>query len=192
MMRNIAVGLIAIILLGAGVLFLISRNDYVFRFSEADLRERVDQRLPWTKRYLFIFDVTVDNPRIDLVEGSDRVAGGVDILLNITLGGGELPLGGAVDVSGSVLYQSKDGEFFLTDPEIESVRVQGVPERFSNQANEAISMALREFYRTRPIYSLQGTDASHVAARLVLKDVVVEDEHLVVTLGLRDNPRSDQ
>lgn len=192
MMRNIVVGLIAIILLGVGVFFLISQNDYVFRFSEADLRERVDQRLPWTKRYLFIFDVTVDNPRIDLVEGSDRVAGGVDILLNITLGGSELPLGGAVDVSGNVLYQSEDGEFFLTDPEIENVRVEGVPERFSNQANEAISMALREFYRTRPIYSLQGTDASHVAARLVLKDVVVEDEHLVVTLGLRDNSRSGQ
>ncbi len=192
MMRNAVVGVVAIGLLVAGAVFLFSQRDFVLRFSETDLRERVDDRLPWTKRYLFIFEVTVDNPRIDLVDGSDRVAGGVDLQLNIDFGDSDIPLGGAVDVAGGVRYQAENGEFYLTDPEIENIRIQGVPDRFANQANVAISLALAEFYRTRPIYSLDDTDASHLAARLVLKDVTVEDEHLVVTLGRRKSSDDDR
>ncbi len=188
MMRSFVLGIVAVGLLGAGAFLYVSQKDFVFRFSEGDLRERVDDRLPWTKRYLFVFEVSVDNPRIDLVDGSDRVAGGVDLLLNIDFGDSDVPLAGAVDVAGGVEYQSENGEFFLINPEIENIRIQGVPDRFSNQANAAISLALTEFYRTRPIYSLDETDASHLAARLVLKDVVVEDEHLVVTLGRKERP----
>ena len=191
-MRVFLLGIVAISMLVAGAFFWMSEKDFVFRFSEADLRERVDDRLPWSERYLFIFEVTVDNPRIDLVDGSDRVAGGVDLLLNIDFGNGDVPLAGAVDVIGGVEYQSKNGEFFLVDPEIENIRIQGVPDRFSNQANAAISLALSEFYRVRPIYSLDDTDASHLAARLVLKDVIVEDEHLVVTLGRKENSNDEQ
>lgn len=192
MIRNLVLGIIAIVGLGAGAFLFLFEKDFVFRFSETDLRERVDDSLPWSERYLFIFEVTVDNPRVDLIDGSDRVAGGVDLLLNIDFGGNAVPLTGAVDVVGGVQYQSEGGEFYLIDPEIENIRIQGVPDRFSNQANAAISMALTEFYRTRPIYSLDDTDASHLAARLVLKDVVVEDEHLVVTLGRKEKSKDER
>ena len=183
MARIFGFSAIAIALLLGGAFLYVSQKDVVFRFSESDLRERVDDHLPWQKRYLFIFEITIDHPRIDLVDGSDRVAGGVDLLLNIDFGNGEVPLAGAVDVIGGVEYEAENGEFFLVAPEIENIDIQGVPNRFSNQANAAISLALTEFYRTRPIYSLDDTDVSHLAAKLMLKDVVVKDEHLVVTLG---------
>ncbi len=75
---------------------------------------------------------------------------------------------------------SERGEFYLTDPVIEALRIQGVPEQYADRSREVIARAIAEYYKTRPIYSLQGTDASKVAGRLLLKDAAVKNEELIV------------
>lgn len=174
-----------VVFMAGSLIFVASKKDYVFRFSESQLQEKLNARIPWSQSYLFIFDVTLDNPRVDLIDGSDRVAGGIDVLLNIKIGDSAAPLRGAVDLSGDVEYRSEEGAFYLTDPVIEALRIAGVPERYSDRTHHVISLALAEYFKTRPIYSLEGTDASKVAARLLLKDVMVKDEHLIVTLGVQ-------
>ena len=183
-MRSLIVISAVLLAAAAGAFYLLRDREYVFRFSEPELREKLDAQLPWSERYLFIFEVTFDNPRVDLIEGSDRVAGGVDAILNIVINNNPRPLSGAIDLSGGVRYARQEGAFYLTDPTIEKIAIQGIPDAYANKANEALSTALSAFYRSRPIYKLEGTKASHQTARLLLKDVIVEDEHLVVTLGL--------
>ena len=190
-MRNIALIVAALILLGAGAFWLLSRNDYVFRFSEDELRQHLDAQLPYEGRHLFVFDVTLDNPRIDLVEGSDRVAGGVDVMLKVKLAGRELELDGAADMSGGVRYDADERAFYMTDPVVEALRIPSVPESYANRANTAISAALSDFYRTRPIYVLEPDTAAKSAARMLLKDVSVKNEHLVVTLGVSKTAGSE-
>lgn len=183
--------ILAVLLIG-GALLTVAQSDYEYRFTEPELQEKLGARLPLTKTYLYIFDVTIDEPRVDLVEGSDRIAAGVDIVLNIKLGSSGTPLGGAVDMSGAIDYQPARGEFYLTDPVIETLRIDGVPDRYAEQSRSVIESALVEYYRTRPIYTLEGTDAAKVAGRLLLKDVTVKNEQLVVTLGLNKNkPAAD-
>ena len=94
------------------------------------------------------------------------------------------PLGGSVDVSGGVRYDSGRGAFFLTEPVIERVAVQGIPEKYAGKAREALTMALAAYYAERPIYTLNATDARQAAGRLVLRKVDIENRELVVTLGL--------
>ncbi len=79
-------------LLVAGAILIVAQKNYVFRFTEPQLQEKLSERLPLTKSYFFIFGVTLHKPRVDLVEGSDRVAAGVDIVLNIKIGGSAAPL----------------------------------------------------------------------------------------------------
>ena len=177
------------VLLIIGAVLIASKNNYVFRFSEPELQEKLSERLPLTKNYLFIFEVTLDEPRVDLIEGSDRVGAGIDVVLNIRIGESELPLGGSVDVLGGVDYVPERGEFYITDPEIVTLNIQGLPPDYAERAGDVISRALAEYYKTRPIYSLEGTSASKAAAKLLLKDVTVEDEKLVVTLGLKKDAR---
>ena len=187
-MKQFVAGLLLLILaLIAAAFFFLRDREFTYRFSETDLRERLDDRLPWSESYYLIFEVTVDNPRIDLIEGSDRVAGGVDATLNITINNNPRPLSGAVDLSGAVKYVREEAAFYLADPQVENVRIAGIPDRYANRANEAISKALSAFYKSRPIYTLEGTEASKQAARLLLKDVTVKDEHLIVTLALDQN-----
>lgn len=175
--------LLVLAVLSAAFFFMRERT-FTYRFSEPELRERLDQQLPWSEQYFLVFDVELANPRVDLVEGSDRVAGGIDATVTIDIGDNPRSMTGGVDLSGGVRYERAEGAFYLTDPQVEAVEIAGILPAYTNKANDAISAALRSFYRSRPIYELSGEEASKVAARLLLEDVTVEDEHLVVTLSL--------
>ncbi len=190
-MRLVVIILVMLGLVGAAAFWALSSRDYVFQFSEDELRGHLDARLPYEGRHLYVFDVTLDNPRIDLVEGADRVAGGVDVIVATSFAGRDLTFSGAADMSGGVRYDADQRAFFLKDPAVEKMRLGGVPDAYANKANEAISVALREFYRTRPLYVLERDTAAKSAAHLFLKDVAVKDEQLVVTLGL-NKPASEE
>ncbi len=181
---------VALALLALGAAYLaVGRKSWTLTFTEPQLQEKLNERLPWTRRYFFIFDVTLDNPRIDLVEGSDRIAGGVDVILNVTLDGADAALGGTVDLSGAIRYDATTGGLYLTDPRVENVHLAGIPDRYANRANETIGLAIADFYRARPIYVLKPDDVKTSAARLLLKDVTVENEKLRVTLSAASNQR---
>lgn len=183
-MRGLIYILVALAALAGVAVWVFSERDVVLRFSEDDLRKQLEARLPYEKRYLFIFDVRLEEPRIDLIEGADRIAGGVDIALKAGLGGQAITLNGGADLSGGVRYDAGARALFMTDPVVERLRLPGLPEAYEGEARRAVSLALAEFYETRPIYVLDADTASKAAARLLLKDVAVHNEKLEVTLGL--------
>lgn len=187
-MKKISITILALILLIitaiGGLFFYYSGKEYVFRFSESQIQEKLNTKLPLTKTYLLIFQLTLDNPRVNLTNNSKRVGAGLDVILNIKIGNETKPLGGAIDISGGVTYLPDQGKFFLTDPIVERVAIQGIPEKYSGKVNLILTKALAEYYADHPIYSLRATDIKQAAAKLLLKNVVVEDHELVVTLGI--------
>jgi hypothetical protein len=179
----IVVGVLVTVLLVGGYLY-ISGKEYVLRFSEAEIEETLANKLPMTKTYLFIIQVTLDNPRVLLENGSNRVNAGLDVKLNVTINDSTEPLGGSIDVSGGVRYLPEEGQFFLSEPIVEQIRVQGVSPVHTDKVNVALTKALAEFYAERPIYTLSDFDAKQVAVQMVLKNVIVENKELVITLGI--------
>ncbi len=174
---------IALSLVGLGVYFF-SGKEYQIRLAENQIREKLGERMPIRKDYLIIFEVILDNPRVSLVDGTNRIAGGLDVVLNIGLKSEKLQLGGTLDVSGGVRYESDAGRFFLTEPVIERFAIQGVPERYTDKVNQVLTKALGEYYSDHPIYTLNAADLKQGAARLLLKSVVVESKQLIITLGI--------
>ncbi len=176
--------LAAILVLSGGVFYFLKGKSFVVRLSEAQLREKLEAKLPLTKTYFLFFQITLRHLRVTLVEGSDRVKAGLDVELNMRLGNASKALGGSVDVSGGIQYNAAQGELFMTHPVIEQTAVQGVPEKYAPMLNEALSKAIGEYCAERPLYALRATDTKQAIAKLVLKDVVVQDRHLVITLGI--------
>ena len=179
----IVVSVLVTVLLVGGY-FYFSGKEYVLRFSEAEIEETLANKLPVTKTYLFIIQVTLDNPRVLLENGSNRVNAGLDVKLNVTINDNPEPLGGSIDVSGGVRYVPEEGQFFLTKPIVEQIRVQGISPAYTDKADAALTKALAEFYAERPIYTLSDFDAKQVAVQMVLKSVIVENKELVITLGI--------
>ncbi len=175
---------LAVLLAGLAVYYYAERG-HVLRLSEADLQSQIEARTPFTRTHLLIFDVTLDSPRVALRDGTDRAEVSFVVLLGVRAGRGTVPLRGTVDLSGGVRYDAERGELFLTDPLVERSSIEGVPDRYEANINDALTRAMAEYFRTRPIYALRPTDARLAATRLLLRDVTVEDRHLVLTFGLR-------
>lgn len=152
------------------------------RLSESQVLEAVGRKLPFRKTYLTLFDVTLDNPRIRLVDGSDRVRAGLDVSVRNKLSS-KPPMRGSADMSGVVRYVPELGEFYLDRPEIETLSVDGIPPAYMDKVDDVLTKAFGLFFKVRPIYMLKDTDSKQAAAMLALKDVSVEAGELVLTLG---------
>ena len=173
-----------LIVLVAGTYYHFSGREFVIRLSESELLEKLDQKLPLTKTYLMFIQVTLENPRIHLENGTNRARIGLDVVLNITLNDDLKPVGGIVQTSGGICYAAEKGQFILTNPVIENLDVQGIPQAYTTKAKKALTEALGEYYSRHPLYTLRVTDMKQAAARMVLKDAAVENKELVITLGI--------
>jgi Protein of unknown function (DUF1439) len=167
-----------------GAYFYFSGREYVIKIPQQTLQDKLAAKLPLTKTYFLFFHLTFDHSRVSLTEGSNRIAVGMDVVLDITGGNGSRPIGGVVDLSGGVRYDSSSGELFLMEPVIENLALQGLPEKYKARATEIIGKALIEYCKTHPVYTLKKNDARQATARLVLKKVTVENRALIVTLGM--------
>ena len=182
--RTIAVlGVVAIALAAAAYGYLRGR-EYIFRFSEEELQASLAERLPFTRTYVLVVDVTLTEPRLNLIDGSDRVAAGIDVEVSLPGLRGPIDIDGSIDVTSGIRYEPNTGEFFLEDPDLRSVSLQGVPEAYDERVRDALLRAIGEYFRGRPIYRLGTQDVRHATARLLLKDVTVADREVIVTLGL--------
>lgn len=182
-MRRVLIVVTVLAFLAVGVVLALRGRELVLRIPEAELRQRMEAALPITRTYLLVVEVTLANPRVELREGADRIHAGLDATLSLRLVGQQLPLGGAIDISGALRYEPGTGAFHVVEPQIEGVAVQGVPDRYAATVNQALNLALAAFYRDYPVYTLRRDDIRQSLAKLVLKSVLVEDRHLVVTLG---------
>lgn len=184
-MRNILISVAVFITLSlAGAYTYFSGKEYVVKITELQIQDTMQETLPLTKTYLFIFQITLDSPRVELINGSDRIKAGLDITLNIQLGNENKPLGGSADISGGVKYLSNEGSFYLTNPVIEQLSIQGVPQEYTDRVTNVVESALAEYYSTHPAYKLKAGDIKQAAAQLVLRDVIIENQELVITLGI--------
>lgn len=175
--------LILCTIFGAGYWYF-SGKDFFLRFTEAQLQEKLNTRLPVTKTYLLIFNVTLENPKVHLINGSNRVQMGLDAVLNLNVAGETKPLGGKLEVSGGVAYAAGSAQFFLIDPLVESLSVQGIPKRHEDKVRLALSKALAAYYVEHPIYQLKSSDAKQATAKLILKNVKIENQQLVLKMGI--------
>lgn len=184
MKKSIIGGLVVLFVVLASAYVYFSGKEYTVKISESDIQQQLAEKMPISESYLVFLRATLDNPRVKLEKGSNRVNAGLDIVLSLKLADVEKPFGGSLDVSGGIRYEVKDKSFYLTDPKIENLSVQGFPDKYLSQATVLIEKFLAKHYQTHPIYTLKSTDAKQKALQLVLKDVIVEDKYLVITMGI--------
>lgn len=167
-----------------GVYFYFLDKEYLITISEAEIQQKLSEKMPFSQSYLVFLKATFDNPRVKLTHHSHRIHAGLDVVLNLQLADIKRPFGGSVDVSGAIRYDSKEGHFYLTNAKIEKLTIQGFPDKYLAQATVLIEKMLVEYYQTHPVYTLKSTDAKQQGIKMVLKEVVIEDQSLVVTLGI--------
>ncbi len=180
--RLIILGVIIIIIVVT--LFLLKGRTFELQFTENQIKEAISKKLPFERNYFLIFKIILQNPRLTLIDGSDRIMVGLDVTLNVKLANQSKPIGGTIDASGSFSYKSEKGEFYLSNPNIEKFNIQGLPPELTNKGNTIIAKAIGEFYSDKPIYRMKTDDLKQATAKAIVKSITVKNKVVYVTLGI--------
>ena len=177
--------LIALILVAAaGLWWYINNSTLRIAISKEQILQRMNDRLPVTETYLYIFKVTYGSPSIELNETSQRINAGLDVSVQITLLDNPEPLRGHLDAASGIRYDPIAGAFFLTDPEITNLQLDGLPDRWAANAANVVDQGLTSYFATHPIYTLTETQSNR-AAKAVLQSLSIEGDRVVLQLGAR-------
>lgn len=175
--------LVILALAGAAAYWYLVGKTYELRITQAQLEQKLADKLPLTRSYP-LWSVTLDRPRLHLNEESDRIQLGLDVTLALQAGAIRPPMQSEIDLSAGISYDQQLGAFFLTDPVIERLRLEGVEDKRMNVANVVLSKAIAAYFRERPIYTLSSSDQRQRLARMVLQQVKVENGGVVIVMGL--------
>ena len=93
-----------------------------------------------------------------------------------------VPLRGQIDAAAGVRYNPAEGAFYLKDPTIEHIQLEGLPDEWADKGKELIEQGVSSYFKSRPIYRLNERQTGR-AAKAVLQDVTIEQDRVILHLG---------
>ena len=187
MNRAVRLGLVALLAAAIPAGWLLWRGDLVVSLGQAELQQALRVGFPVEKTYLAVVRVALSEPVVTLRESSDRIE--LAVRVEAGLQGIGKPSRGTADVSCRIRYEPVEGSFYADDPKVERLSLDGHRDGLLEKSSGAVTWILQGLLAGRPIYKLKALDTAHSVAKLVLKDVRVQDGKLRLTLGLAPGAR---
>ena len=161
---------------------LLSSCAYDIRITGEDINRRLAEKFPVTKTHLHLFKTTFSNPRVALLENTDRLSMGINVAVEMpSRGQQETMLGTATVVSG-LAFNSKKGQLFLKDPVIENLSLADAGGR-KLEIGGALGAVLQDYLTRVPVYTLKETSIKKYFIRHSIKDVKIKDGAVIVSVG---------
>jgi len=157
---------------------------YSVSLTGAEIQQALDDRFPIEKTRLLVVTLTLSDPVVEMREDSDRLTVSATATVNLTIPGQARQLGGRATISTGLTYHAADYSFYLADPRLDRLDVQGIPVEHLERVNELAATLLRDRLDRIRVYTLRPDQFAHAAARLVLKRFEVKSGRLEITLGL--------
>ena len=177
-----------LLLLAGGAWYYFNSGAMRIHISKAQILERLEEKLPVTRTWLYIFKITFDSPRVELTESSERIRAGLDLAIEISLLNEPEPLRGKLDAAAGIRFSQPKGAFYLEEPVIENLELEGLPEELAERTRDVLSQGVARYFESQPVYQLTERQ-SHRAARSVLQEVRIGDDQLTLILGPADDAR---
>ena len=124
--------------------------------------------------------VTLSNPDISFPAGGDRL--GVDLYVKVALALlGEAT--GKIAMTGQIAYVPEKGAFYMVDPALERLTVDGVQQAFTEEARGVIEPVVRVLLSELPVFSFDDRNLKEKMAKRVVRGVYIRDGKLNVEIG---------
>ncbi|MDH5510054.1 MAG: DUF1439 domain-containing protein [Nitrospinota bacterium] len=153
---------------------------YTITLTGEDIQAQVEQNFPVEEKNMFS-SLTLQNPRVELKEGTDRVGLVLDAAVK-ALGG--IETNGVVHLDGALRYVRENGEFLLVDAVARKVEIDGASEVARRTVAQLITAALRDYFDKNPIYKFDPKDMTQVMIMSALKSVKVSEGKLMIEFAM--------
>lgn len=160
--RRLALGSLALLALaGCGALPSGPRQ---INISEAQLLERIASRFPVKQRYLGLFEVTLDQPRLRLLPEENRVGTEVSYLVGLPLPGSS-DIKGKLELSYSLRFEPSDTTLRLTQARVERLDVDGMNAAQAAQVKKLGGLLADDLLKEAVVHRLKKEDMESLAGR---------------------------
>lgn len=157
---------------------LVGAQDIVF--TRAELQQELQTRMPLVQR-TGLFDLTLSDPVVELKALEQRLQIRTAVLVSTTLGGA---IRGEVTVDGKLRYKNSNHSFYIDEPKIQDLQVDGMPEDLQAQLKLLAQDLLLHSLTDKPIYRLKDDNVQEALARMMLKSIRIEEDSVLASLSL--------
>jgi hypothetical protein len=183
MKRNLLFVVLFLIVVAAGAFLYFKDRRYKLVITQEQIDAALKEKFPITKTHLVLFQITYSNPHAKPLPDSNRIEVGLDAEVMIKALSDSKKLTGTVFVTGALSYRDDKKQFFLVEPEIKKISIQGIPQQYIDKVTDFASKVAQEYIQEVPVYTLKDGSARTTAAKLLLRDVEVKQSEVHVTLG---------
>lgn len=160
--RRLALGsLVLLALAGCSALPTGPRQIHI---SEAQLLERIANRFPVKQRYLGLFEVTLDQPRLRLLPEENRVGTEVRYLVGLPLPGSS-DIKGQLELSYGLRFEPSDTTLRLTQARVERLDVDGLNAAQAAQVRKLGGLLAEDLMKEAVVHRLKKEDMESLAGR---------------------------
>ena len=153
---------------------------YTQNFTQAELQQEVEKVMPIVKKKYFM-TITLSDPKIDLIEGSDEL--GLKSHINVGAPGG-LQGDGIVHVVGQLDYNQTEGALYFKNARLIELSLNGVPPEIQPELKKIAQSSLTRTLSQRPVYVLNDQDVKQKIAKATLQSIIVKNQELEITFGI--------
>lgn len=148
--------------------------------SREDLQKRVDAKFPVEKEK-FLSKVVLSEPKVVLEPGRDDI--GIDLKVTLDLPMLD-PYTGRVVASGDLSYVREEKAFYLRNPELREVELEGLPPEHVERAKKPIEAVAKAALEVFPVFEFEQRNLKEVAAEHVLRRVTVREGKVIAEIGM--------
>lgn len=172
MMRWLLIGLFSL-----GIVQQACAQD--IRFTRQELQQQLDARMPITQQQQ-LFAITLSDPLLALLQPEQRLSIRTRIQVGTAFG---YQGNGIVTLDGKLRYQRQDFSFYIDEPRITELQIDGLAPALQPQLQNLAQNLLAPALTGQPVYTLKDTDMQEALARMMLKSLRIEADAIVARLG---------
>jgi hypothetical protein len=202
---------VLLLLLGAVAFFLLKNKALRIEMTAQDIEKKLSEKFPTSKDILEgLLKLDLEQPKALFKPGQDRLH--FVITAHLTLKkqkesseeppkrgpfGGEGPfkkepplkkldgnLTGVIRFSTQLYYHPTDFQFKLKDPTVDGIEIENIPVKQIEQVSTAINKILLEKISENAVGDIREDIKKSEMARLLLKEMKIEEGKVVLLLGL--------
>lgn len=148
-------------------------------FPLAKLQQSVDKRLPFSQRYLGLFEITADQARLALPAGQNRLSLAADVTVALPLLGKSWR--GKMAISGVLALDNPQNAVTLTEPRLDRLTMDGMDDAYAAQVTQIGNLLARQLLANVPLYTFKPDDLRYAGAAFMPTKIGTKPEQLVVT-----------
>ena len=153
---------------------------YTLELTETEIQTKAEAMMPLEKKKFFVTTI-LTNPIVDLIASTNEIGLSSDIQIKAP---GNISGKGSVSFSGSLRYENDTGSFYFDNLNITELEIEKIPESSLPKIKKMLAFVASKFLTRKPVYKFKDNDLKHKLAKATLKSVTVENETLLIELGL--------